>query len=89
MRKLFAKLKRYLANKLHDWLMRVLLNGNEGLRRSQVNTKLRKINFGVFGSISTAYFEPRHEMALALLVKFYGYECYELLPTIVFPQMQN
>lgn len=89
MRKLFAKIKHYFANKLHDWLLRVLLKGNEGLKRNQVNTNLRKINFGTFGSISLAYFQPRHTLALVLLVKWFGYECYELLPTLVFPQMQN
>ena len=64
-----------MKKRIEKWAIRKLLN-NSGFAPKDINEEKRTINFGLFG-LNHAFCEPKHELYLAILLKWYKYKCYE------------
>lgn len=62
---------------IHNWLIKMLLS-KDGLEKEDINTEKRTINLG-FYSMGTMFFTPKHNIACALLDKWYGYKFTEII----------
>ena len=58
-----------------NWLIKKLL-ADSGLKATDINTENRTVDLGLW-SFVLCFFEPKHNLLLAMLVKWYGYKCYE------------
>lgn len=60
---------------IHNWAIRQLCS-EHGLESRAVDCEKRTINFG-FYSLGKMFFRPKHELMVAILVKWFGYRCME------------
>lgn len=77
MKKFFDNLLTKIIRKpFEDWLIKKMLK-NSGLEKKDISQDKRTISFGLW-SLARCFFEPKHELILYCLVKWYGYKCYEI-----------
>lgn len=62
-------------NIIHDYLINKLLN-NSSLSKEDIDTKSKIINLGLC-SIATYFLEPKHNIILCILIRWFGYKLYE------------
>jgi hypothetical protein len=60
---------------MERYLIRILTN-NSGLKKSEINASNKSIHLGLYG-IATCFFEPKHQLAMYLLVRIYKYKLLE------------
>ncbi len=67
----------YFKQKYHNWIVKKLTKENGGgLSPENVNVEKKTIDFG-FYSLNKMFFEPKHDLLVAMLVKWYGYQVVE------------
>ncbi len=61
---------------IHDLLVRILTKRKDGLDKKHVNTKYRTIDLGLYG-FNKLFLSPVSEYSGYLLVRWFGYKCFE------------
>lgn len=57
------------------WLIKKLLS-NSGLSEKDIDQERRRIDLGLW-AMAKHFFEPRHNIIVYILMKWYGYKCYQ------------
>ena len=75
MKKFFDNLiTKIISKPFENWLIRKMLK-DSGLKKEDIDQEKRTVHFGLW-SISRWFFEPKHDLIMHCLVKWYGYKCY-------------
>jgi hypothetical protein len=64
-----------MKKRIHNWLVKSLLKSGQ-FSVGEIDRKKKRIFLGLFG-ITLVFLEPKQRLAIAVLIKWYGYKCYE------------
>lgn len=62
-----------MKKRFENWLIKKLLD-DSSLGKEDINTDKRTVHLGLYG-MAKDWFEPKHNLVLAMLIKWHGYTC--------------